>query len=114
MRVHTREPPRRVEAVEVSSEQKHMTLELTIGMATYRDFDGVYFTLQALRLYHDLENTELLVIDNYGCRETQAFVESWTKGRYILAKEVVGTSAPRDLVFREALGEAVLCCDSHV
>jgi hypothetical protein len=23
---------------------------LTIGMATYDDFDGVYFTLQALRL----------------------------------------------------------------
>ena len=91
-----------------------MTIELTIGMATYRDFDGVYFTLQALRLYHDLENTELLVIDNYGCRETQTFVESWTNVRYVLAKEIVGTSAPRDLVFREAQGEAVLCCDSHV
>ena len=42
-------------------------IELTIGMATYNDFDGVYFTLQALRLYQDLEQTELLVIDNYGC-----------------------------------------------
>jgi len=29
-----------------------------------RDFDGVYFTLQALRLYQDLANTELLVIDD--------------------------------------------------
>src|SRR5690348_12228659 len=38
-------------------------LELTIGMATYNDFDGVYFTLQALRLYQDLEHVELLVID---------------------------------------------------
>jgi hypothetical protein len=27
---------------------------------------------------------------------------------------VRGTAAPRDLVFREARGEAVLCCDSHV
>jgi hypothetical protein len=25
-------------------------IELTIGMATYNDFDGVYFTLQALQL----------------------------------------------------------------
>ncbi len=25
---------------------------LTIGMATYDDYDGVYFTVQALRLYH--------------------------------------------------------------
>ena len=87
---------------------------LTIGMATYNDFDGVYFTLQALRLYQDLADTELLVVDNYGCDTTQRFVEGWVKGRYIQAKELVGTAAPRDLVFRKARGEAVLCCDSHV
>jgi hypothetical protein len=40
---------------------------LTIGMATYNDFDGVYFTIQALRLYQDLADTELLVVDNFGC-----------------------------------------------
>ena len=28
-------------------------MELTVGMATYRDFDGVYFTIQALWLYQD-------------------------------------------------------------
>lgn len=88
--------------------------ELTIGMATYNDFDGVYFTLQALRLYQDLRDTELLVVDNYGCAHTQAFVENWAHGRYILATEATGTAAPRDLVCREAQGEAVLCCDSHV
>ena len=38
-------------------------MELTVGMATYRDFDGVYFTLQALRLYQDMEGVELLVVD---------------------------------------------------
>jgi glycosyltransferase involved in cell wall biosynthesis len=91
----------------------HM-VELTIGMATYDDFDGVYFTLQALRLYQDLENVELLVVDNYGCDDTRNFVENWAKGTYIRATDVVGTAAPRDLVFREAQGEAVLCCDSHV
>lgn len=91
-----------------------MKTELTIGMATYNDFDGVYFTIQALRLYHDLENTEILVVDNYGCQETKAFVQQWTKGKYILARDVVGSSAPRDLIFREAQGEAVLCCDCHV
>src|SRR5919199_327083 len=36
------------------------------------------------------------------------------KGRYVLATEVVGTAAAKNLVFREARGEAVLCCDSHV
>jgi hypothetical protein len=89
-------------------------IELTIGMATYNDFDGVYFTLQALRLYQDLEHTELLVIDNYGCEQTKQLVEGWLKGRYIRATEVVGTAAPRELVFREARGKAVLCCDSHI
>jgi glycosyltransferase involved in cell wall biosynthesis len=89
-------------------------IALTIGMATYNDFDGVYFTLQSLRLYHDLTDTELLVVDNFGCEHTKRFVEGWAKGRYLLAKDVQGTAAPRDLVFREAQGEAVLCCDSHV
>jgi hypothetical protein len=32
----------------------------------------------------------------------------------VLATDTVGTAAPRDLVFREARGEAVLCCDAHV
>lgn len=87
---------------------------LTIGMATYNDFDGVYFTLQALRLYQDLEDTELLVVDNYGCDATRTIVKHWVNGRYIRATELVGTAAPRDRVFREARGKAVLCCDSHI
>jgi glycosyltransferase involved in cell wall biosynthesis len=87
---------------------------LTIGMATYDDFDGVYFTLQALRLYQDLSDTEIVVIDNYGCETTRDFVENWTDARYIRSTEVVGTAAGRDRLFREAQGEAVLCCDSHV
>jgi len=65
---------------------------LTIGMAVYNDFDGVYFTLQALRLYQDLDDTELLVIDNYGCEDTKGFVEGWAQGRYILATDAVGTT----------------------
>jgi hypothetical protein len=89
-------------------------IELTIGMATYNDFDGVYFTLQALRLYQDLSHTELLVIDNYGCEHTKNLVAGWLKGRYLWATEVVGTAAAKELVFRQARGQAVLCCDSHV
>jgi glycosyltransferase involved in cell wall biosynthesis len=88
---------------------------LTIGMAAYNDFNGVYFTLQSLRLYQDLRDTELLVVDNYGCPDTKQLVEGWMHGaRYVLATDVRGTAAPRDLVFREAQGDAVLCCDSHV
>jgi hypothetical protein len=87
---------------------------LTIGMPTYQDFEGVYFTLQALRFYQDLEDTELLVIDNYGCEYTRNYVEGWAKARYVLATDEVGTAAAKNRVFTEARGEAVLCCDSHV
>ncbi len=88
---------------------------LTIGMATYKDFDGVYFTIQALRLYQDLTDTELVVVDNFGDDHTRDFVEGWAKGRYILAKDAVGTAAPRRTwSSRRRRGDAVLCCDSHV
>ena len=53
---------------------------LTIGMAAYNDFNGVYFTLQSLRLYQDLQDTELLVVDNYGCQNTKQLVEGWVHG----------------------------------
>ena len=35
-------------------------------------------------------------------------------GRYIAAPEKVGTAEPREFVFREAAGQAVLCIDAHV
>ncbi len=39
------------------------TRKLTIGMATYDDYDGVYFTVQAIRLYHPeiLEEVEFVI-----------------------------------------------------
>ena len=87
---------------------------LTIGMATFNDFDGVYFTLQSLRLYHDMSDVELLVVDNFGCEHTRSLVEGWGAGRYVRRTEVQGTAAPRNLVFEEATGDMVVCCDSHV
>jgi lipid II:glycine glycyltransferase (peptidoglycan interpeptide bridge formation enzyme) len=87
---------------------------LTIGMPTYNDFDGVFFSIQALRMYQDMEDTELLVVDNYGCENTRQLVEDWVHGRYILATDVVGTAAAKNRVLDEASGDAVLCCDSHV
>jgi glycosyltransferase involved in cell wall biosynthesis len=87
---------------------------LTIGMATYHDFDGVFFTLQALRLYQDLADTELLVVDNAGCDHTRAFVEGGARARYVRATDVTGTAVAKNVVFAEASGDAVLCCDAHV
>ena len=93
--------------------------KLTIGMATYDDFDGVYFSAQAIRLYHPevAADTEVLVIDNNPAGRAAAGLkdlDKWIDGyRYIPAPFVQGT-AVRDLIFREASGEFVLCMDSHV
>ncbi len=45
---------------------------LCIGMATYDDFDGVYFTVQSMRLAHPevLADTSFLVLDNHPEGET--------------------------------------------
>jgi glycosyltransferase involved in cell wall biosynthesis len=92
-------------------------IELTIGMAAYQDFDGVYFSVQDLRLHHDMENVEILVVDNFGCDTTAAFVANTGLDsglRYLRYTERTGTAAPRQKVFEEARGRAVLCMDSHV
>jgi hypothetical protein len=96
---------------------------LTLGMATFDDHAGVAFTIQALRLFHPevLPHLELLVVDNQpdsaSGAQNRAFVKQVQErmlARYIPAPEVVGTSAPRDRIFAEASGAAVLVCDCHV
>lgn len=92
---------------------------LTVGMATYDDFDGVFFTVEALRLYHPqvLQDAELLVIDNHPEGPAAADLARLARRvpglRYVPFRAWRGTAA-RDLVFREARGEHVACLDAHV
>jgi len=94
--------------------------KLTVGMATYDDYDGVYFSLQALRLYHPeiIEETSFLVIDNHPdgpCAESLKALEDTTPHyRYVPFNSHSGTAASKNLVFTEADGEFVLCMDCHV
>jgi hypothetical protein len=55
-------PHRRLASVEADID----TSIITIGMATHDDFDGVYFSIMSLVLYHKelLDQIEILVIDN--------------------------------------------------
>lgn len=93
--------------------------KLTIGMATYDDFDGVYFSVQALRIYHPeiVNEIEILVIDNHPggpCSAALKKLDLMVPGyRYVPEKGTTGT-AVRDVIFREACGEFVLCMDCHV
>lgn len=100
-----------------------MRPKLTIGIPTFDDFDGAYFTLQSLRLHHDMRQVELIVVDNKPdsemSSELKQKVEGWfrpnTAGtKYIAAAGPGGPSAAKHRVFTEASGEAVLCLDSHV
>ncbi len=92
---------------------------LTIGMATYDDYDGVYFTIQAIRLYHPeiAQEIEFVVVDNHPegpCAAELKALENWVPGyRYVPFNRLPGT-AVRDVVFREAHGEFVMCVDCHV
>jgi len=94
---------------------------LTIGMCTYDDFDGVYFTIQALRMYHKVcdTNIELIVLDNnpegiHG-KEIQKFISGWTNGsgKYIPIKDKP-SSFNKYKIVDYANGQYILILDCHV
>ena len=87
---------------------RRKAIELTVGMPTYRDFHGVYFTIQALRMYHELAGVELVVVDNYGCQATRRFVEGLPEARYVLAPDLPSAAAAKDRVFQEAFTLTIL------
>jgi hypothetical protein len=92
---------------------------LCIGMATYDDFDGVYFTVQSMRLAHPevLADTSFLVLDNHPEGETanalRALADKIPDVRYVPFRGFRGT-AVRDLIFREAAADIVMCVDPHI
>jgi len=93
---------------------------LTIGMATYDDYDGVYFTIQALRLYHDICNTdqvEFVVIDNNSTskhgEEVKSFIEKNVKGTYV-ANTKQNASWTKYQVPDYANGKYIIIVDCHV
>jgi glycosyltransferase involved in cell wall biosynthesis len=89
---------------------------LTIGIPTYDDFDGVYFTLQALKTYQDLNDVELLVVDTKSpdaCKDTKKVCDA-VGASYYHKPEFQGTAPAKNAVFDLAKGKFVLCIDSHV
>ena len=88
-------------------------------MATYDDFDGVWFTIQAIGMYQPdvLADVSFLVIDNHPdgpAGPSLRALEEWLpRYRYVPFDGYHGT-AVRDLVFREADADIVCCLDSHV
>lgn len=95
---------------------------LTIGMSTYDDYDGTYFSIQSLLMYHPIvksEDVEIIIIDNnpdgtHG-KEIKNLVNGWLrkKVKYIEFREKKST-ASRDQIFRNASGKYCISMDCHV
>jgi hypothetical protein len=94
-------------------------VDLTIGIATFDDFDGAFFTVTALCLYHPevTERAEILVLDNHPRGRAAAALRTLERMvpqvRYVPVETVTST-AVRDLIFRRARGDIVVVLDSHV
>jgi len=100
-----------------------MSKLLTIGMATYDDFDGVYFTIQSLRLHHERCNTddvEYIVLDANPEGEHGKTVKDFITGgvgklgKYIPYKKEISSSFHKYDVVKYATGKYVLILDCHI
>ncbi|MFT6406639.1 MAG: glycosyltransferase involved in cell wall biosynthesis [Arenicella sp.] len=93
--------------------------KLCIGMATYDDYDGVYFSVQAMRMYHPeiLEHVEFLVLDNNPtgvCADALKNLGDWIPNyRYIEGDNFQGTWSRFSLI-NQTNAPYILCMDSHV
>lgn len=91
--------------------------QLCIGMSTYDDFDGVWFSVVAARMLHPEIDLSFVVIDNHpegsAAPALKALEDEIPGYRYVPFRSIRST-AVRDLVFREADSDLVLCIDSHV
>lgn len=89
---------------------------ITVGMATYDDYDGVYFTVQSLRLYHPLV-TEIIIVDNNPTSEhgklCKKLSENNNRIKYIPFTRKKSTAVKGE-VFKHSTNEIVVVCDCHI
>lgn len=89
-------------------------------MATYDDFDGVYFTIQSIRLFHKeiLDRVEFIIIDNNPSGRHSDSIKKLCNAisqpiQYIPHPEYSSTSV-RNKIFSFANTPYVLCIDCHI
>lgn len=93
---------------------------LTIGMATYDDYDGVFFTIQSLRMFHKICNNndiEYIVLDNNPTGNHSShlknFLSSIKNARYIPYDEKISSFSKYEIV-KFAKGKYTLLLDCHI
>lgn len=99
-------------------------MKLTIGMSCYDDYDGVWFTIQSILMYHRecIDDINFVVIDGnpeskHG-KACEKLISTLTNthgnnGLYVKNVTWAGT-ASREYIFQYAKTPYVLCLDSHV
>ena len=94
--------------------------KLTIGMPTYDDYDGLYFSIQSIRMFHPevLDDIEFVIIDNNPTSSHGKAIRNfldWVKQptQYLPYTKFNSTSI-KNKVFELADTPYVLCIDSHV
>lgn len=94
--------------------------QLTIGMATYDDFDGVFFSIQSLRMHHKFcrsDEVEYIILDNHPsgahAEECNRFSNSSPNIKYIPFNEPP-SSFNKYKIVNYASGKYVLIMDCHV
>jgi len=99
-------------------------MKLTIGMSCYDDYDGVWFTIQSILMYHSecVDDINFVVIDGNSesahgksCEKLVSKLKNkhGNNGLYVKNVSWPGT-ASREYVFNYAKTPYVLCLDSHV
>lgn len=93
-------------------------MKLTVSMATYNDYDGVFFTVQSLRMHHPLPpDTEILILDNNPQGSHSKTLNGFARGvpncRVINVEDRKSSFVKYD-AFKHATGDVVLGLDCHV
>jgi len=93
-------------------------MKLTVSMSTYDDYDGVFFTIQSLRMHHNLPaNTEFIVIDNNPdgshSKTLNGFLKAVPNCKVVGERERKSSFVKYD-AFKHATGDVILGLDCHV
>lgn len=88
---------------------------LSICIPTLANHVEAWFTCQALRIYHDLTDVEIVLLDNGNDPHLEAYVNNWGRGKLRYLKSAnQGTAAAKNAAIENAIGDWVLLLDSHV
>lgn len=96
--------------------------KLAICMAHHTDYDGAYFTIQAIRMNHPGTLFEFVVVDNTPDKPEGEHLKNFlghvaaggNKVQYIPFTASVGTTQTRETAIQAATAENVLHLDCHV